>query len=323
MAVNTDVIGKTYPPASYAVGREKIREYARAVGESNPLYLDVDAAREQGYDDVVAPPMFAVVYALPAVAGALPLAPTGSHQLRPQRRHAGEHGRALARHRLHHLARQQIVERVGRTAGDPDGEQAVLTIVERQRQDAQRAVVGGQPDETPHRFGRQHQIAVGEHHPLGPPGRARGVEDLRHGVLRARRQRQRVAARQSVLLHHRRVGVVAGLQRRQTGRVADQQPGPAVGQDVRHLRTFQQRIDRHADQPRARGGERQQAGDPRLGQPARHPVALGQPARQQSTGKRAHRHFHRRPGQRKAPTGERQPILHQPGAQMVQRSEGG
>ncbi len=67
VAVNTGVIGKTYPPAHYAVGREKVREYAQAVGESNPLHLDVKAARAAGYDDVVAPPMFAVVYALPAL----------------------------------------------------------------------------------------------------------------------------------------------------------------------------------------------------------------------------------------------------------------
>jgi acyl dehydratase len=71
MAVNTDVIGKTFAPATYAVGREKIREYANAVGETNPLHLDVDAARAAGYDDVVAPPMFAVVYCLPSVWPAL------------------------------------------------------------------------------------------------------------------------------------------------------------------------------------------------------------------------------------------------------------
>jgi acyl dehydratase len=68
MTVNTDVIGKTYPATRYAVGREKVREYALAVGETNPLYLDVEAARAAGYDDVVAPPMFAVVFGLPAVA---------------------------------------------------------------------------------------------------------------------------------------------------------------------------------------------------------------------------------------------------------------
>src|SRR4249919_1355278 len=63
MPVNADAVGKTYAATTYAVGREKIREYASAVGETNPLYLDVDAARAAGYADVVAPPMFAVVYA--------------------------------------------------------------------------------------------------------------------------------------------------------------------------------------------------------------------------------------------------------------------
>ena len=67
MPVNTQAVGKTYEPATYAVGREKIREYARAVGETEPLYLDVGAARAAGYADVVAPPMFAVVYSAPAV----------------------------------------------------------------------------------------------------------------------------------------------------------------------------------------------------------------------------------------------------------------
>src|SRR5881397_4215074 len=67
MAASTEVIGKTYPPTTYAVGREKIREYAAAVGETNPLHLDLDAARAAGYADLLAPPMFAVVYSAPAV----------------------------------------------------------------------------------------------------------------------------------------------------------------------------------------------------------------------------------------------------------------
>jgi acyl dehydratase len=71
MAVNTAVIGKTYPPVSYAVGREKIREYAVAVGETDARYLDLEAARGAGYGDVVAPPMFAVVYAGRSVIPAL------------------------------------------------------------------------------------------------------------------------------------------------------------------------------------------------------------------------------------------------------------
>jgi acyl dehydratase len=71
MAVNTDAIGKTYPATLYAVGREKIKEYASAVGEQNPIHLDHEAARTAGYADVVAPPMFAVVFASPAVMPAL------------------------------------------------------------------------------------------------------------------------------------------------------------------------------------------------------------------------------------------------------------
>jgi acyl dehydratase len=74
MATQTETaaaIGKTYPPLTYAAGREKIREYAVAVGETNPLYLDVAAARAAGHRDVVAPPMFCVVYCGPALAPAL------------------------------------------------------------------------------------------------------------------------------------------------------------------------------------------------------------------------------------------------------------
>jgi acyl dehydratase len=37
------------------------------VGETNPLHLDLEAARGAGYADLVAPPMFAVVYAARAV----------------------------------------------------------------------------------------------------------------------------------------------------------------------------------------------------------------------------------------------------------------
>jgi acyl dehydratase len=71
MAPNTAAVGKSYPPVTYAVGREKIREYASAVGETNPLHLDFEAAREAGHADVVAPPMFAVVYSAQAVAPGL------------------------------------------------------------------------------------------------------------------------------------------------------------------------------------------------------------------------------------------------------------
>ena len=72
MPVKTEAIGKSYPPVEYEVGKEKIGEYARAVGEESQVYFDREAARAAGFRDVPAPPMFAVVYswgsvALPAV----------------------------------------------------------------------------------------------------------------------------------------------------------------------------------------------------------------------------------------------------------------
>lgn len=62
MTISLDVVGKTFPsPPSYVVGREKVREFASAVGSSNPLFFDVEVAKRAGYSDVVAPTTFAVV----------------------------------------------------------------------------------------------------------------------------------------------------------------------------------------------------------------------------------------------------------------------
>jgi acyl dehydratase len=46
------------------MGREKIREYARAVGDVNPLYLDEQAGRASVHGDMVAPPAMASQYTL-------------------------------------------------------------------------------------------------------------------------------------------------------------------------------------------------------------------------------------------------------------------
>ena len=53
--------------ATYAVGREKVREYAYATGETDARCLDPEAARAAGFADVIAPPMFAAVYCAPAI----------------------------------------------------------------------------------------------------------------------------------------------------------------------------------------------------------------------------------------------------------------
>ena len=60
--MNNELIGWEFPPTPpYLVGREKVREFARAVFADAPLHTDVEAARALGHADVVAPPTFAMV----------------------------------------------------------------------------------------------------------------------------------------------------------------------------------------------------------------------------------------------------------------------
>jgi acyl dehydratase len=62
MPLDPSFVGRTYPPtAPYQVGREKIREFATAIGATDAAHHDPAAARALGYADVVAPPTFPVV----------------------------------------------------------------------------------------------------------------------------------------------------------------------------------------------------------------------------------------------------------------------
>lgn len=62
MPVNPELVGREFPPtSSYLVGREKVREFARAVFADDPQHTDTAAAQALGYADVVAPPTFAMV----------------------------------------------------------------------------------------------------------------------------------------------------------------------------------------------------------------------------------------------------------------------
>lgn len=64
MPVNPSFAGRSYPPtAPYAVGSATIREFAGAVGATDPVHLDRAAAVAAGYRDVIAPPTFAVLIA--------------------------------------------------------------------------------------------------------------------------------------------------------------------------------------------------------------------------------------------------------------------
>jgi acyl dehydratase len=71
MAIKTEAIGKEWPATIYEVGKEKIGEYARVLGIESPVHFDREAATAAGYRDVVAPPMFCVVYSAPALGPAM------------------------------------------------------------------------------------------------------------------------------------------------------------------------------------------------------------------------------------------------------------
>jgi acyl dehydratase len=60
--INKGVVGREFPPYVVTVERGKVKEFARAIGDLNPCYLDdrVGAASEWG--DVIAPPTFATTF---------------------------------------------------------------------------------------------------------------------------------------------------------------------------------------------------------------------------------------------------------------------
>jgi acyl dehydratase len=61
-SIASDIIGTHYRyPDYYLVGREKIREYAKAIQSDDPLHYDIDAARAAGYPNVVAPLTFIAI----------------------------------------------------------------------------------------------------------------------------------------------------------------------------------------------------------------------------------------------------------------------
>ena len=67
MPLDQSFVGRSYPPtAPYEVGREKIREFADAIGDASPAYRDPAVARPLGYSDVIAPPTFAIILTMAA-----------------------------------------------------------------------------------------------------------------------------------------------------------------------------------------------------------------------------------------------------------------
>jgi acyl dehydratase len=68
MPLNQALVGKEYPPITYEAGREKLREFATAVGETDPVFHDEEVARAAGYPDILAVPTFPAVVSLKAAA---------------------------------------------------------------------------------------------------------------------------------------------------------------------------------------------------------------------------------------------------------------
>jgi acyl dehydratase len=71
MALKTQAVGRSWDPVSFDVEAARIAQYADAIGAESPLHHDADAARDAGFRDVVAPPMFCVVYSSVAMRPAI------------------------------------------------------------------------------------------------------------------------------------------------------------------------------------------------------------------------------------------------------------
>lgn len=66
--VDQSWVGRSLDPVGpYQVGREKIREFAVAIGDGESLFHDLDAAHAAGHSDLVAPPTFAVSFTMPVI----------------------------------------------------------------------------------------------------------------------------------------------------------------------------------------------------------------------------------------------------------------
>jgi acyl dehydratase len=71
MALNLDAVGKRWPAVDFEVEVGRITQYAEAIGAANPVHHHAEAAKAAGFRDLVAPPMFCVVYSAPALGPAI------------------------------------------------------------------------------------------------------------------------------------------------------------------------------------------------------------------------------------------------------------
>ncbi len=58
MALDRSIIGRETPGGTLLVTRSRLRAFARATGQTDPLYTDVGAAKQAGHRDLPVPPTF-------------------------------------------------------------------------------------------------------------------------------------------------------------------------------------------------------------------------------------------------------------------------
>jgi len=60
--INHGVKGKEYPPYTVTIERGRIKDFARAIGDQNPFYLDDKVGAASEFGDVIAPPTFPITF---------------------------------------------------------------------------------------------------------------------------------------------------------------------------------------------------------------------------------------------------------------------
>lgn len=58
MTVDQSVIGKQLPATTLTVDAGRLRFFAKAIGETNPVFTDLEAAKVAGHADLPVPPTF-------------------------------------------------------------------------------------------------------------------------------------------------------------------------------------------------------------------------------------------------------------------------
>src|SRR2546425_13364052 len=64
-----EMIGRVLSSGSASVSAEHVAQFARALGDPNPLYVDREAARRGPFGTIVAPPTYPIAFMAQALAG--------------------------------------------------------------------------------------------------------------------------------------------------------------------------------------------------------------------------------------------------------------